>query len=128
MPLDPLKEPSEPDGPSVEVSEMDMTEDEVPQLLAQANTAIRREKRQRQRDTVGKALVELASLPERTIVDVNKLADLLDVSKSAVYKLAKRGDLPPPVLFARRSYWFVGHILDHFEEQAKRAAKKRLPR
>lgn len=83
------------------------------------------------RQDAGIALAELAAMPERTILDAQRLASLLGVAQRTLRRMVRRGELPQPVQFAGRACWTAGRVLGHFEnaaDVAEREARKEKER
>jgi predicted DNA-binding transcriptional regulator AlpA len=70
-------------------------------------------------EPAGVILDHLASLPDRTLLDVAAMAAALGVCTKTVRSMADRGELPPPVTFAGRSMWFSGRVLAWVEAEAQ---------
>jgi len=82
----------------------------------------------------GRACVGLALMPEKTILDEARLADLLGVAQRTIRRMVARFELPRPVRFGGRASWMAGDVLRHFETralaeaQAARRERERLLR
>jgi|GEM_PF-4296164 len=110
-------EPDMPDEPSIEVSDMDMTVDQYPQHIMDEKKKTRSARQARRKRAKGTALVELALLPPRTIIDSNKLAEMLGVARRTISGMAKEGRIPPGrSLIGNSLHWTAGQILDWFEQ------------
>jgi predicted DNA-binding transcriptional regulator AlpA len=72
----------------------------------------------------GLVIDELATLPERAMLDEARLAALLCVTPRTIRRMVSRFELPPPVPLAGRSVWFAGRILDHIEKAAEKAERE----
>ena len=66
----------------------------------------------------------LAKLPAKAVLDEKRLAALIRKHPKTVQRMIARGELPPPIDFAKHKVWLVCHILDHLENALKAAAKK----
>jgi len=67
---------------------------------------------------------ELALMHPKTLLDKQRLAQLLAVTSRTIQRMVERSEIPPPITFRKRSFWMAGHVLRHIESQVEEAAKE----
>jgi len=67
--------------------------------------------------------VDLATMPEKSIIDEVALARILRVTTRTIRRMVQRHEIPPPVNLAGKSVWFAGNILSHIQTRVDRSAK-----
>lgn len=72
----------------------------------------------------GVVIVSLAMLPARAMMDEKGLSSHLGVSTRTIERMVASHQLPPPFRLAKKSWWFAGRILEHFEAAAAKAAEE----
>jgi len=60
---------------------------------------------------------ELASLPEKALLDEAIIASMFKVSARTVKRWVAIGELPQPARMGGRKFWFAGRILAHIEQR-----------
>jgi len=79
----------------------------------------------------GLLIDELAQLPEKTILDEGRFADILKITPRTLRRMVQRAELPPPISLGGRSVWLSDRILLYLNsaaEQAEKDAKDQLKR
>ncbi len=66
---------------------------------------------------------ELARLPEKSMLDQARLANVLRVKPRTIRRMVSRHELPPAIKLAGRSIWFAGRVVSHIEAAAERAER-----
>lgn len=69
-------------------------------------------------------ITALASLPENTLIDQTKLADILGVTTRTVRRMVCRFELPEPIKLAGHSVWTVGVLVDYLNASLQKGAEK----
>lgn len=81
-------------------------------------------------ETHGLLIDKLAKLPEDTILDEKKLAEIIEVSSRTLRRMVQRKELPPSIPLGGHSVWLSGRILNYLnaiaEEAEKAALKERM--
>ena len=68
----------------------------------------------------GLAITELATLPEKAILDEARMASIFAVTPRTVRRMVDRGELPPSFRLAGRANWFSGIVVNHLFDLAKK--------
>ena len=78
---------------------------------------------QKTRKGEGLLVDELARLPEKSMLDQARLANVLRVKPRTIRRMVSRHELPPAIKLAGRSIWFAGRVVRHIEAAAERAER-----
>jgi hypothetical protein len=72
-------------------------------------------------------LSDLASLPEKSLLDERTLAKAFGVSTRTIKRWVQRGDLCSPTRMGARNFWLAGRIRSHVEDRfnAAEAVRRR---
>ena len=72
-------------------------------------------------------ITELAKLEPRTLITRAGLAKMFQVTEDTIKNMVCRGELPPPVILAKRPTWMAGRILEFIDRQMEIVARKAQP-
>lgn len=66
-------------------------------------------------------ITDFASLPEGTIIDQAKLAEILGVTTRTVRRMVSRHEIPPAVSYSGHKVWLVGKLQQHLADRLRAA-------
>lgn len=69
---------------------------------------------------------DLATLPDKTIMDEGKLADILKITPRTLRRMVRRAEMPPPISLGGRSIWLSDRVLAYLNTAAELAEKEAL--